>query len=151
MEENLSIINKSRILLPSLPFLDIKNDILGTNYSLSIAFVGSSKSKEINKKYRNKDKPTNILSFPLSKKGGEIILCSAIIKKESADKEKNFGKNLRNYLQFMVINGMLHLKGMEHRSRMEKAEKFYCKKYDKKHINRHRRGLHGHPGGSGRI
>lgn len=140
MEENITITNKTKGKLPSLPFVFIKNDILGENYSLSIAFVGEKKSQEINRTYRNKDKPTNVLSFVLSKTDGEIILCLDLIKKQSKDKEKNFGKNFRDLLCFLVIHGMLHLKGMEHSSRMEREEKFYCEKYDQKYWsgNRHR-------------
>ena len=112
-------------------FGKIKNDILGESYELSIAYVSEKKSKEINKRYRNIDKATNILSFPLSKNTGEIILCRATIKKEA----KNFGKTFSQFLGFLVIHGMLHLKGFEHSSRMEEAEE----KYDQKYLSRHRR------------
>ncbi|MEK7081262.1 MAG: rRNA maturation RNase YbeY, partial [Patescibacteria group bacterium] len=91
-------------------FENVKNEILGKGYSLSIAFVDAKKSREINKKYRNKDKPTSILSFALSKNTGELILCEKIIKKEL----KKFKRTFRQFLGFLVIHGMLHLKGMEH-------------------------------------
>lgn len=123
----------------------LKNDILGKKYSLSIAFVNEKKSQEINKKYRGKNKPTNVLSFALSPKEGEIILCRSVIQKEA--KEKKFGKNFRELVLFLVIHGMLHLKGLLHSSTMEKAENFYFEKYnkqyDKKHNSRHRLGVVG--------
>jgi probable rRNA maturation factor len=106
-------------------FDKLKNEILGKKYDLSIVFVDEKKSKEINKKYRNKNKATNILSFPLRKNMGEIILCPVIIKKEA----KKFGKTFDQFLGFLVIHGMLHLDGMEHGSRMEEREKFYDQKY----------------------
>ncbi|MBI3888620.1 rRNA maturation RNase YbeY [Candidatus Nomurabacteria bacterium] len=114
-------------------FEKIKNDILGKKYSLSIAYVNQKTSKELNKKYRGKNKPTNILSFPLLKNKGEIVLCPDIIKKEA----KNFGRTFPKFLGFLVIHGMLHLDGMEHGSTMEEREA----KYDKKYFSRHRRGL----------
>jgi probable rRNA maturation factor len=104
-----------------MEFDKIKQDILGKEYSLSIAFVSEKKSKEINKKYRNINKPTNILSFALHKDMGEIVLCKSIIKKEL----KKFDKTYKQLLVFLVIHGMLHLKGMEHGVKMEKAEKKY--------------------------
>lgn len=106
-------------------FSIIKNDILGKKYELSIALVSEKKSREFNKKYRHKDRPTNILSFALTKQNGEIILCPAVIKREA----KNFGKNFEQFLGFLVIHGMLHLKGMKHSSTMEKTEEKYDKKY----------------------
>ena len=106
----------------------IKDDILGKEYSLSIAFISAPKSREVNKKYRKRDKPTNVLSFPFSKSEGEILLCASVIKKEA----KLFKKTYEEFLLFLVIHGMLHLKGMLHSSRMERAEKIFYKKNQKK-------------------
>jgi probable rRNA maturation factor len=105
-------------------FEKLKSDILGKQYSLSLAYVSQKKSREINKKYRKKDEATNILSFSLRKNEGELILCKTLIKKEA----KNFNKTFPEYLRFLVIHGMLHLKGMRHGSIMEKAEKKYAGK-----------------------
>jgi probable rRNA maturation factor len=126
-----------------MKFDKIKQDILGKDYSLSIAFVSEKKSREINKKYRNIDKPTNVLSFALDKNTGEIILCKNVIKKEL----EKFGRTLPQLVGFLVIHGMLHLKGMEHSSRMERAED----KYDQKYFHRNRLGVHHDESGSGRI
>ena len=104
---------------------DIKNDILGETYSLSVAFVPEKKSREINKKYRKKDKPTNVLSFSLDKNSGEIILCKKVIQKEA----KDFDKTYAEFLLFLVIHGMLHLKGIDHGKKMEMLERKYEKKY----------------------
>src|SRR5947207_3439709 len=94
----------------------IKNDILGKKYSLSIAFISPAKSREINKKYRGKNKPTNVLSFPFGKNEGEILLCREVIKKEAKEIRKNKktdGRTYREWEGFLVIHGMLHLKGMD--------------------------------------
>jgi len=130
MQGEFSLINKTKGKIPSLPFLKIKNDILGEKYSLSLAFVNEKESKKINKKYRKKDKPTNILSFILHENVGEIIICPAVVKREA----KNFEKTFSQFLGFLVIHGMLHLEGMEHSSRMERIEN----KYDTKYFGRHR-------------
>jgi probable rRNA maturation factor len=124
-------------------FTDIKNDILGKDYSLSIAYVDKKKSRELNKKYRKKDKATNVLSFALRKDTGELVLCEDVIKKEA--KEKKFvslvGSNFPRLLVYLVIHGMLHLKGMQHSSTMDEAEEFYYTKYDKKYFSGNRRRL----------
>jgi probable rRNA maturation factor len=108
-------------------FEKIKKDILGKDYDLSIAFVSPKKSQKINNTYRKVNKPTNILSFALSKNSGEIILCPTIIKKEV--KIKKFDKTYPELLGFLVIHGMLHLKGFEHSSTMERLEEEYDQKY----------------------
>ena len=124
-------------------FSIIKNDILGKKYSLSIAYVDEKTSREINKKYRQKNKPTNILSFPLTKNKGEIVLCEAAIRKDT----KKFGMTFDHLLGFLVIHGMLHLKGHEHSSTMEALEE----KYDQKYFGRDRRGLLDDESRGGRV
>ena len=143
MSDNFSIINKTKNKIPVLPILDIKNDILGEEYSFSLAFVGEKKSRELNNEYRKKDKSTNVLSFPLSKTSGEILLCPSLIKTET----KKFERNFPQLVGFLVIHGMLHLKGMEHSSRMEGAEQ----KYDQKYFYRNRHGVYHDESRSGRI
>jgi probable rRNA maturation factor len=113
-------------------FSDIKDEILGKEYSLSIAFVDEKKSKELNKKYRGKDHAANILSFPLKKSAGEIILCKAVIKREA----KNFNKTPSQFLIFLVIHGVLHLKGYKHSSTMSRLESKYDQKYNRGHRRR---------------
>jgi len=142
MQDSFSLINKTKCKLPSLPFNVIKNDILGKTYSLSLAFVGPKQSQKFNKEYRKINKPTNILSFSFSKTEGEIIICPSLVKTQI----KNFNRTFRELLGFLVIHGMLHLKGMQHSSRMEVLEK----KYDQKYFYRNRRGiLHNESSGGG--
>ncbi|MEK7104759.1 MAG: rRNA maturation RNase YbeY [Patescibacteria group bacterium] len=126
-----------------MKFEKVKQDILGKRYSLSIAYVSEKKSKEINKKYRNIDKATNVLSFALHKNEGEIILCKSVIRKEL----KKFDRTFEQLLGFLVIHGMLHLKGMEHGSIMEEAEN----RYDQKYFYRNRHGIHHDQSRSRRI
>ena len=126
-----------------MEFEKIKQDILGKKYSLSIAYVSEKKSRKINKKYRKIDKPTNVLSFALHKNEGEIILCKSVIRKEL----KKFGRTLPQLVGYLVIHGMLHLKGMEHGSIMEEAENTY----DQKYFYRNRHGVHHDQSRSRRI
>jgi rRNA maturation RNase YbeY len=115
---NFSIVNKTKSTLPSVPFLKIKNAALGENYELSLVFIGNKKSKELNNSYRGKNKPTNVLSFPLESKKGEIFITCDVAKKEAP----KFGRNFTNFVAFLFIHGLMHLKGLEHGSTMEKAE-----------------------------
>ncbi len=124
-------------------YTKLKNDILGKNYSLSVAYVTEKKSRELNKKYRKKDKATNVLSFALKKNMGELVLCKRVIKSEA----KKMHKTALAWTRFLLIHGMLHLKGMKHSAKMEEAEK----SYDKKYFNRNRLGVRDDSGRGGRI
>ena len=126
--ENFNIINITKGKLPSLPFAMMAQKILGKNYELSLAIVGDAKSKSLNNKFRGKNKPTNVLSFPLSKNSGEIFLNLNVAKKEAP----KFGTNFGAFVQYLVIHGLLHLKGMEHSSTMDTAERKWCKEFNVK-------------------
>ncbi|MBA3732847.1 rRNA maturation RNase YbeY [Patescibacteria group bacterium] len=117
-EERFSITNKTKDTLPRVPFANIAETTLPKDYVLSLVFVGTGESKKLNKSYRNKDKPTNILSFPLDKKNGEIFITLSVAKKEA----KNFDRKIDNFVAFLFIHGLMHLKGFDHGSTMERAE-----------------------------
>ena len=125
MQDDFSVVNKTKGKIPNLPFSVLKKDILGDKYSFSLAFISKSVMQKLNNKHRKINKATNVLSFSLSKNEGEILICPAVVKKQI----KKFGRTYTQLLQFLVIHGMLHLKGMEHSSRMEEREEFYDKKY----------------------
>ena len=108
----------------------VKSDILGKRYELSFAFIDKNRSRFLNKTYRKKDTPTDVLSFSLEKNNGEILICPEIAKIKSKKTEMTYP----NYLLFLVIHAMLHLKGMEHSSKMERYEFTYYSRYRRRHL-----------------
>jgi probable rRNA maturation factor len=125
MEETFSLANKTRSAPPALPYKLIKEAVLGKKYSLSVVFVGHRTSRRLNLTYRNKDKPTNVLSFPLSEDSGEIYLDLAKAKTEL----KLFETNFKKHVAHLFIHGLLHLKGLDHGSTMENKELQYMKHF----------------------
>lgn len=103
----------------SIPFTRLKNLVLGKNFNLSLVFTYPDHSRELNKKYRKKNKPANILSFPLSKKSGEIFIDLITTKKDA----KKFQMSFKDFVTLLFIHGLLHLKGMRHGDTMERREK----------------------------
>ncbi len=110
-----------------VPFVSIKDKILGKDYDLSISFISAKKQKEINNKYRNINKTTNILSFPISKTSGEITFDLNKVKKDAPLFDMTFPK----FLQYLLIHGCLHLKGFLHSDTMEKEEKKFMDIFSK--------------------
>lgn len=96
----------------------IKKHVLGTKYELSVVFVGDARSKTLNKKYRKKNKPTNVLAFPLNKTSGEIVINVPLARRECS----RFGTNAGKHILYLFIHGCLHLKGYEHGGTMECEE-----------------------------
>lgn len=119
MTENFSAINHTKAKLPRLAFLRIKEGILGPRYNMSLVFVGDTKSRALNKKYRNKTYIPNVLSFPLSKHEGEVFINPRKARREAPA----FGMSERTYLAFLFIHACLHLKGLHHGSTMDSTER----------------------------
>ena len=126
LEDNNFTISKTIKRIPPIEgcvFGDIKDEVVGTKYKLSLVFIGEKRSRALNRTYRGKNRPTDILSFPLSENEGEIFINPYRSQIES----RKFGRKLPNFLQFLFIHGLCHLKGMTHGSRMEYIERKYRK------------------------
>ena len=109
---------KSTPKIDGVLFESIKDKSLGKDYDLSLVFVGQALGRRLNREHRGKDYTTDILSFPLDKKNGEMF----INPDKARSKAKEFGKTFSNYLIFIFIHGVIHLKGFDHGSRMEAEE-----------------------------
>mgnify|MGYP001573490864 CR=1 FL=1 len=93
--------------------------ILGKKYNLSIVPADNFLMRKLNKKYRSKDKSTNVLSFPLDKNTGEIFINEALAKKEA----KEYKLPQKDYLDYLILHSLLHLKGYDHGEEMLKRER----------------------------
>ncbi|MDO8473995.1 MAG: rRNA maturation RNase YbeY [bacterium] len=78
---------------------------------LSVVFLKEPKMQELNRVYRGKDKPTNVLSFAQEELGlGELVLCPAVIRKDA----RKYGITFKAELTRIFIHGLLHLVGYDH-------------------------------------
>lgn len=123
-KNNLTVIRKNGTL-PDMPFLEMKEVILGKKYNLTIIFCTPQESQERNQAYRDKDYPTNILSFPLDDTEGEIYISLITVRRDA----KKFEMSYIQFLHLLIAHGMLHLKGLDHGSTMEKLEQKYYKQF----------------------
>ena len=98
---------------------------LGRKYELSFVISSVEEICKLNLIYRNIDRATDILSFPLSKDSGEIHLCLSEARRES----KNFKREYENFIAFLFIHGCAHLKGHDHSARMEEFERTIREKF----------------------
>jgi probable rRNA maturation factor len=128
--------------------LKVLDEIKCGNWELSILFCGDKKIQELNSEYRNKNEPTDILSFNLGEtvnEGGKItyfpgdIVISLETLRENA---KYFQIPEDEELRRLIIHGILHLNGMDHitlnaEEPMLALQEEILKKFDKERIIPH--------------
>jgi len=91
--------------------------VSNNNFELTIRLVNNEESQQLNLQYREKDKPTNVLSFPFEVPEGielnllgDLVICAQVVAQE-ADAQN---KALFDHWAHMVIHGCLHLMGYDH-------------------------------------
>lgn len=100
------------------------------SHSLSLKIIDEDEMKMLNYYYRQKQKPTNVLSFPcqlpIEVRGdmlGDIAICAPVVNQEAIQQNKP----LQAHFAHMVVHGVLHLLGFDHEndqdaSKMESLE-----------------------------
>jgi len=107
----------------------------GAGREISVRVVAPRESRQLNKLWRGKDTPTNVLSFPAPALGaavprsdylplGDLVICANVVEREAA----RDGKKIAAHWAHMIVHGALHLAGYDHetsdreRLRMERRE-----------------------------
>jgi probable rRNA maturation factor len=103
-------------------------EVLGlSKVELSIALVSDVQIKRLNKRYRNKDKPTDVLSFPIGEKVEDwLILGDIVISVDTAKRQaQELGHSLEEELKKLLVHGLVHLLGYDHELGGEEEKKFF--------------------------
>jgi len=86
-----------------------------TQKDIELLIVDNKTIQKINKKFRQKDKPTDVLSFPLQTKFSHTLLGSIIISSDFVkQKAKEYGHSQNEELSLLFIHALLHLLGYDH-------------------------------------
>jgi len=90
---------------------------------ISIRLCNDDEIRSLNLAWRNKDKATNVLSFPApaGNRGpllGDIVVAFAYVSEEA----REAGRSLRDHLSHMIVHGLLHLLGFDHESAVDAEE-----------------------------
>ena len=86
----------------------------GVEGEIVVLLTDDAAVHELNQRFRGKDKPTNVLSFPAPETArphlGDLVLASGVCIAEAADQ----GKTVGDHLSHLVVHGVLHLLGHDH-------------------------------------
>jgi probable rRNA maturation factor len=86
---------------------------LGVSGEVALVLTGDAPVRRLNARYRKKDKPTDVLSFPGP--GGDAGLGDIVISVETAEKNaRTLGRTLPQELDVLALHGFLHVLGYDH-------------------------------------
>jgi probable rRNA maturation factor len=99
-----------------------------SDVDVSVRIVNAEESRALNKEYRGKDWPTNVLSFPAGRieglpndvpvQLGDIVVCASVVSDEADEQDKA----VADHWAHMIVHGTLHLMGYDHQTDAEAAE-----------------------------
>lgn len=104
---------------------------LKDNTEVSITFVDNNEIQELNKNFRNIDKPTDVLSFPFDNSFNLPIqvLGDIVISTEKAQVQaEEYSNTINREIGFLITHGMLHLLGYDHETEEDEKEMFGLQK-----------------------
>ena len=127
-----------------IEFLDSYNDLVkkaveGTleyecfdkNCEVSITFTDNENIRELNKEYRDIDRETDVLSFPLEDDGDEVVLGDIVISLEKAKEQaEEYGHSLEREISFLCVHSCLHLLGYDHETSEEDEKIMFMKQHE---------------------
>ncbi len=89
---------------------------------VAITFVDNERIRELNQQFRNKDKTTDVLSFPLDEEDalGDIIISIPKVREQAEE----YGHSFERELGFLTVHGFLHLLGYDHETEAQEREMF---------------------------
>lgn len=105
--------------VPRVPYKPIAEAVFGNNFELSLVVCGDDLAQRMNVTYRKKFYKPNVLSFPISKKEGEIFLNVRCAERDSV----RYSVPLAERLALLFVHGCYHLKGLSHGRIMEEHER----------------------------
>lgn len=103
----------------------------GRGCEMAVQVVSAPRMRALNRRYRGKDKPTNVLAFPVEPPAGvkprplgDVVICAAVLRREALAQRKSE----QAHWAHLVVHGTLHLAGYDHETgevdaaRMERRE-----------------------------
>ena len=101
----------------------LKNLGAPKNSELSISFIRDPEMRELNRRYRNIDRTTDVLSFPQGGGPDMTLLGDIVISLDTADRNsRRYGITRREEIKKLIVHGILHLLGYDHKKKKERDE-----------------------------
>lgn len=99
------------------------------DYEVSVCFTDNEGIRALNAQYRNIDRPTDVLSFPMSDdgEGDDGVLGDVVLSLEKCEVQaKEYGHSFERECSFLTVHSVLHLCGYDHETGEEDEKKMFA-------------------------
>jgi probable rRNA maturation factor len=135
IDETNSLTEQEILQIEDLLLFAAKSEQLEEDCELSVTFVSNERIQEINREYRDKDRPTDVISFAMEEHGeGEVELVGADMPRvlgdiiisvpKAREQAEEYGHSFMRELGFLSVHGFLHLLGYDHETEEQEKEMF---------------------------
>ncbi|HMM69100.1 rRNA maturation RNase YbeY [Gudongella oleilytica] len=124
-QNQIDIDDKTEELLKKIAVVCLDIEDYGLDWEISVSFVTNDEIRELNREYRGKDEPTDVLSFPFEDEFriGEKMLGDIVISTEKVlQQAKDLGHSLQREISYLAVHSMFHLMGYDHLDAEERKE-----------------------------
>jgi probable rRNA maturation factor len=127
IELKLSVQYPDARLKPLISRVDVRRWVRAALFApaeLAVRFVDAGEGRTLNREYRGKDYPTNVLTFAYTEDAdsevtqADIILCTDVLQEEAAAQ----GKSIEAHVAHLIVHGVLHAQGYDHEDDAEAEE-----------------------------
>ncbi|UQD52793.1 rRNA maturation RNase YbeY [Bacillus methanolicus] len=134
-DETNSLTEQEILRIKELLLFAARSEQLEEDCELSVTFVSNERIQEINREYRDKDRPTDVISFAMEELGeGEVELVGADMPRvlgdiiisvpKAREQAEEYGHSFMRELGFLSVHGFLHLLGYDHETDEQEKEMF---------------------------
>ncbi|MEH7074085.1 rRNA maturation RNase YbeY [Neobacillus drentensis] len=139
IDETESLSEEQKLEIERIINFAAKKQKVEQHSEVSVTFVSNERIQEINREYRDKDKPTDVISFAMEELGeGEVELVGAEMPRvlgdiiisipKAIEQAEEYGHTFIRELGFLAVHGFLHLLGFDHMTEEDEKEMFTLQK-----------------------
>lgn len=124
-QDRLRVGTNLRLLIKKAITETLRRENRTQNTEISVTLTDDNKIRELNRRYRKKDSPTDVLSFPMNETGilGDIV----ISLERAAQQAHRSGISLNRETAFLTVHSVLHLLGHDHETSREQRRKMFAR------------------------
>jgi len=127
-QEKIPFKNEYNDLIKSAVEGTLEYEKLDGCFEISVTFTDNENIRELNKEYRDIDRETDVLSFPMDDDGDDAVLGDVVISLEKAKSQaEEYGHSIEREISFLCVHSCLHLLGYDHETSEEDEKEMFAK------------------------